>query len=338
MGSGGDAVTNQITLARVKRALLTKEDKGHLHKMLGLGVLLHFLYRFSRMGPVKDMNFGPTRLSLASFGLHALLSTSSLIFRIPVKRIAEGSRIWPEYRLHSIAFACRSLLCMLVTWTELRFGVSEPVYLANAAIVLGTMGAADFGSWWVGPAGRSSTIQELDAPPFMRFFFSVMQFHATADCLVGVRRFGAQFLYVWIIQLTAFLMTLRRKNLAPHGPLVTTYGLMLVGGACTSILDHSLHGYWLMAKLFATAAAVLRIGFGVNKYVLWGGLAVALHVLRPHLELRDGDGKSVGLRVAVLLGLSTALAAIGAKKIEKYRKVGRPGAGMDERPADLKAQ
>ena len=33
-----------------------------------------------------------------------------------------------------------------------------------------------------------------------------------------------RFVYVWIIQFTAFLMTLRRKNLAPHGPLVVGYG------------------------------------------------------------------------------------------------------------------
>ena len=62
---------------------------------------------------------------------------------------------------------------------------------------------ADFGSWWVGPAGRSSTIQDLDAPPFMRFFFSVMQFHATTGCLLGVRRFATQFFYVWIIRARA---------------------------------------------------------------------------------------------------------------------------------------
>jgi len=336
MGSGGQTATTSL-VSRIKKGLITKEDSRHFHKTLGLSVLLHFLFRFANVGPSKDMRFGPTLATLGSLALHASLSLSSLIFRIPTKRIAEGSRIWPEYRLHSIAFACRSLLCMLVTWSELRLGVSEPVYAANAAIVIGTMLAADFGSWWVGPNGRSSTIQELDAPPFMRFFFSVMQFHATAGCLIGVRRFATQFFYVWIIQFTAFLMTLRRKNLAPHGPLVTTYGAMLTAGFVISTIDHSLHGSWLMANTLATAAAVLRLGLGINKYVLWGGLALALHVSRPHLVLADGDGKSVGLRVGALLGLTAILVVIGAKKIQKYAKVGRPGAGMDEAHA-AKAQ
>ena len=195
MGAGGDA-RRQHPL----RGLFTKEDHGHVHKMLGISVMCHFIWRFAHVGPTKDMLFGPTNKTLACIALHATLSASSLIFRIPIKRIAEGSRIWPEYRLHSISFAYRSLACMLVTWLEMRYGVTEPFYPANGAIVIGTMLLADFGSWWVGPAGRSSTIQELDAPPFARFFFSVMQFSATAGCLVGVRRFGTQFIYVWVIR------------------------------------------------------------------------------------------------------------------------------------------
>lgn len=224
MGRGGDQPAALVPKARHPlRSLFTKEDTFNLHKVLGVSCLIHFLYRFAFVG-AADMNFGPTSGTMSCILLHTTLSVSSLIFRIPTKRIAEGSRIWPEYRLHSIVFACRSLLCMLLSWAEMRLGVSEPHYEGNAAIVIGTLLAADFGTWWVGPQGRSSTIQELDAPPPMRYFFSVMQFHATVGCLVGVRRFSTQFFYVWIIQFTAFLMTLRRKNIAPHGPLVFGYG------------------------------------------------------------------------------------------------------------------
>ena len=117
-------------------------------------------------------------------------------------------------------------------------------------------------------------------------------------------------------------MTLRRKNLAPHGPLVSTYAFMLTAGFCVSTIDHSMHGSWLLANTLATSAALLRLGLGVNKYVMWGGLAVALHFLRPHLVLADGDGKSVGARVAVLLCLSGLLLRVGIKKINKYRTIG----------------
>ena len=168
-----------ITAKRVYKALFTKEDGFNFHKFFGLFALLNFIYRFRFVGP-SDMNFKTTGLATpVCFFMHAMLSASSLIFKIPIKRIAEGSRIWPEYRLHSIIFAYRSLACLLVTYLELKYG-GETRYYLNGLIVVGTLLAADFGTWWVGPAGRSSTIQGLDAPPFMRYFFSVMQFHATA--------------------------------------------------------------------------------------------------------------------------------------------------------------
>ena len=131
-----------------------------------------------------------------------------------------------------------------------------------------------------------------------------------------------------LAEFTAFLMTLRRKNLAPHGPLVTTYGAMLTSGFVISTIDHSMNGCWLMVNTLATSAAILRLGLGIPKYVMWGGLATALHFLRPHLVLAEGDGKSVAARVGVLVGLTAVLVAIGAKKIAKYKEVGRPGAGM----------
>lgn len=201
MGAGGQEPG--VPAARSKIfTLFTREDRQYfnVHKLLGLFALLHFIYRFANVGP-SDMNFNVhDKATPICLGLHALLSVSSLIFKIPIKRIAEGSRIWPEYRLHSIIFAYRSIACLLVTYAERRLGVIEPRYEWNAAVVVGTLLAADLGTWWVGPAGRSSTIQGLDAPPFMRYFFSVMQFHATAGCLVGVRRFATQFFYVWIIR------------------------------------------------------------------------------------------------------------------------------------------
>ena len=143
---------------------------------------------------------------------HALLSASSLIFRIPKRRIKEGSRIWPEYRLHSITFAYRSLACMALTWAEARYCLASttttttngdgdaafaPFFIGNAAIVLLTMAAADAGTAAVGKDAASSTINDLSAPAPLKFYFSVAQFHATAGCLVGLRRYSTQFVYLW---------------------------------------------------------------------------------------------------------------------------------------------
>jgi len=139
-----------------------------------------------------NMKFDGSVFTLIVISMHVLLSVSSLIFKLPVRRIAEGSRIWPEYRLHSIIFACRSLACMFAMLLEMR-NSWEPMYGVNVVIVLATNAAADFASWWVDPEGRSSTIRDLSAPPALRFFFSVMQFHGTVGCLVGFRFFSTQF-------------------------------------------------------------------------------------------------------------------------------------------------
>jgi len=149
----------------------------------------------------------------------------------------------------------------------------------------------------------------------MRYFFSVMQFHATAGCLIGVRRFSTQFFYVWIIQFTAFLMTLRRKNIAPHNPLVVTYGVMLTAGFLVSTHDHVTHGCWLTVQTLAHASAVLRLGLRLNKYVLWGGFAVLTHVCRPLVAITDGE--PLGPRVALWLASTACVAIIGKRKIDR---------------------
>ena len=264
---------------RAYKGLFTREDPIQLHKTLGISCLVSFVYRFVYVG-AADMNFSAAPSTMLTLILHASLSISSLIFHIPTKRIVEGSRIWPEYRLHSIVFACRSLACMAVTWYELRKGVAAPMYFANALIVLSTLALADLGTWWVGEASRSSTIQDLHAPAAMRFFFSVMQFHATAGCLLGVRRFSVQFMYVWVIQFTAFLMTLRRKNLAAHHPLVSGYGIMLTAGFLVSMNDHLSVGAFALSQAMANFAACARLGLRMPKYVLWAGFAGIMHVAR----------------------------------------------------------
>jgi hypothetical protein len=233
MGGGGrNEESPQPLLRQIRTKLFTREDNTNIHKTLGVTCLLSYLWHFVRVGE-GDMGFTNTYSTPMVIALHLLLSVSSIIFRIPAKRIVSGYRIWPEYRLHSIMFACRSLACMLLTWVEAQQGWA-PEYRANAVICLATIAAADLSSYMVGPAGRSSTIRDLEAGPATHFFFSAMQFHATMGCMLGVRRYSTQFIYVWIIQFNAFLMTLRRKNLAGHTALVTTYGFMLAFGYMVS--------------------------------------------------------------------------------------------------------
>ena len=296
-------------LADVYTRLFTKEDTFNFHKTLGISCLISFIYRFSNVGE-GDMKFTTGPATLLTILLHTGLSVSSMIFKIPQKRIVGGYRIWPEYRLHSIVFALRSLAGMLVTWYELRYGL-PPNYYVNVAIVLGTIAAADLSTWSVGTA-HSSTIRDLDAPPAVHFFFSAMQFQATMGCMLGLRRFSTQFLYVWVVQFNAFLMTIRRKNLAPHGVLVFTYGAMLAFGFCLAAYEQQRVGYYLLHNTLGNAAAVLRLHFRMHKYLLWALIGALTQLGRQSID----DAWPAAAYWPAAYGLSVAaLLAVGWRKV-----------------------
>jgi len=265
------------------------------------------------------MRFSSSWATLIMILVHFSLSISSMIFRIPLRRIAGGYRIWPEYRLHSIVFACRSLATMLLTWVEMRYGL-EPMYSMNIVIVLATCISADLGSASVGPpgsSGRSSTIRDLEAGPATHFFFSAMQFHATAGCLLGIRRFSNQFVYVWIVQFNAFLMTVRRKNLAPQELLVTIYGLMLIFGLLVASYEHHRVGMLFVVNTLGNVAGLLRIGLGVPKYAMWMIMALLTQFARSTVE--QGTPLAVIWPYTWLVSFVT-LIGLGLHKIMSKRK------------------
>jgi len=269
-------------LAAWKRGLFTHEDKFNAHKMLGLPCLAHFLFRTLSVPfrPFSDMGFEPTPLTAVLIVWHLLLSVSSMVFRIPKKRIQEGSRIWPEFRLHSIVFACRSLACMSLVWAEKRYAL-EPQYWANVLIVFATLIAADVASSSV--EHHSNTIRGLDTSAAYKFAFSFMQFLGTCGCLVGLRAFGGQFAIVFIIQTYAFTLTLRRKNLVTHRQTVFIYSYQLsLGGAVAQIEIFQAGGVQALAMFPALAccACLLRVGLGLNKYVVWAVMAAVVQLAR----------------------------------------------------------
>ena len=51
---------------------------------------------------------------------HGLLSSSSMIFHISNVRNPKSPMIYPEYRLHSILFAMRSVLCCFMCYFQMN--------------------------------------------------------------------------------------------------------------------------------------------------------------------------------------------------------------------------
>ena len=77
-------------------------------------------------------------------------------------------------------------------------------------------------------------------------------------------------------------MTLRRKNLAPHYPLIATYGAILAFSTGVGLYETTYFSSIYMVLSLTNLAALGRMGFGINKYVLWVGMAGIVHVARPH--------------------------------------------------------
>ena len=230
--------------------------------------------------------------------LHSALSLSSFQFRLPLVRIKDGSRIWPEYRLHSVIFCTRSLLAMALYWWEDTFAQNKPHYYAlNAVLVLLTMACADLAT--ATQKYASQTIRGLHSARWTSYFFSAAQFYATAGVLFGVRRYTIQFLNIFVVQVNPLLMTLRRKNLLSHYGVVTIYGLLLVFGLVVTISEYTRVGGVSCLRTVALCANLAILwrtshwptrlgipksaqGLTQNKYLIWSLLAVLVQTqLRP---------------------------------------------------------
>lgn len=296
MSYGGKVVdSNGKTLtgaAAWKKQLVTKEDFMHVHKTLGLSCLLSYVFRISQTGP-SDMGFARfPALTVPTLVLHLLLNLTALEFKIPARRISSGYRIWPEYRLHSLVFLCRSLAVMAVFWYEQTYN-KAPNYDWNLAIIIVGMIAADLSSYSQRQFS-SSTIRDLDTAEWVKFVFSVAQFCGSANILYGMRhRYSMHMLSITVVQCNAFLMTVRRKNLAGHTTLVTLYGLALLISMVVCVYE-----YWRVGEIgFLTAATISQVTvlqrmmpwpaalkpIG-NKYVVWMTAGLILRMVRPWLE------------------------------------------------------
>lgn len=272
------------------QGLVTKEDPYHIHKGLGILALCSFVYRLSLYMDVPlDMAFATqTYLTLPTILLHFALNATSFIFKLPNRRISKGTRIWPEYRFHSLVFTSRSLAIMLLIYIEQTFHLPR-LHGLNYVIVIGTMLAADYGSHMAGKY-QSNSIRDLDSPVVVRYLFSLMQFLGTAGCLLGQRRFTLQFLYLIVIQGNAFNMTLQRKNILSHWGSVVVYALLFVVVAPTSngeLMIPTVSGArltWIAGSAaFMIRTTPLPSVFKPlqNKYVVWTMAAYFMHRQRP---------------------------------------------------------
>ena len=226
--------------------LFSSHDPYHVHAVLGLLCLASFVYSYTTLS-VVPVQWLP----------HVLLSCSSLVFRVPSKRIARNPTIiYEEYRLHAIVFTFRSLLIYLAAYEQ---------RVMRLIIVLGASAVADLISREVGDP-RQTTVRGNGQARDKRVkvlikLYSSYQIVASAAHIAGQNEFNGYTTLI-SIQSSAFLMTLVKKGKIKWYTHAVLYTLALL--LSVSTMEFGSATVWTVA-----GCVVARVGAGINKYALW---------------------------------------------------------------------
>lgn len=263
----------------IVRKLFTEEDKYFIHKVLGLIALISFIYRYFIILPsTGTLGFSNDYFSYITISLHMLLSMSSLIFHVLSSRIAENPLIiYEEYRIHAILFTLRSFFVTIIGMNQDYLGKTTSSTLLVVSILIIHL-LVDYVTYLHGTPGITA-VRHLDKDEGInklgKRFYSYYQFLALASHLIlNNYSHDLGFNTIIAIQSSAFLMTLKRKNISGWRTHAFFYLLCLFLSTYYIFL---VKGYMFMvyvAFLFA-----FRVFFDINKYLIWFGYTIVSYNL-----------------------------------------------------------
>lgn len=249
------------------RRLITGEDPYGVHKVLGAASLVNYGYR---IGVTRSFDLG---VETAVFlGIHAVLSLSSMQFTILTTKNPSRPMIWPEFRLHSIAFALRAFAAVVVMWT-VPAGPLQDLWRLVVVVAVSLFSDAVTGHYKAAGALKStdSTMRTLMYPATwspeavrqLKYFYSVSQMIGTSAVLVADDPYVV-FVVAFPVQLAAFLMTLTRKSiLSPAG----WHGWYAASLAAAVWVTAPSWGMYVLT--YAIGIFLMRLRRSVDKYWLW---------------------------------------------------------------------
>ncbi len=276
--AAGRAIWSVACLSLAK--LITRQDRAHVHKVLALCCLYNFATKLAAL-----LRTGTMEVCDGWLLAHAALPLSSFRFIVPGRGDAVNQGfITREVRLHTSLFSLRQLAAVALQlacgrgWLGAR--ARRPPPLAIALVCLPFHALVDLSTARHG-AERVTSIRgdhsELPtrsrAEVCVRAVLSALQFINNHALLRSAERCAeTAFLFLAIIQLNAFLMTLRKKQiLGPYGLLYAYFALIAVGTALNLglVARSALHSLALGSGLY-----VLRRR-GWSKYALWAACVAA---------------------------------------------------------------
>jgi len=278
--------------------LFSGHDKYHLHAVLGLLALLHFVYRFFTVLILQQESFQQNSFSAACLLVHVLLHALSFQFELPRNRIWTKPMIWREFRVYNALFAMRHLIgTALGIWAP-DWWLRQPGVAAVAAkvcLVLATCKAADITTEQIGSTDDRTT----NAMPYpkktpetlekvAKRFYAKSQFAATALAAFGTP--SSSFCAIFAIEIASFLMTLVRKGIIEARTYHVLYAASLF--IMFPVLVATLHSGDAVAEaatlrcLFIGALGIdIRIKYGFSKYTAWLVAIPAGYILADTLSM-----------------------------------------------------
>lgn len=247
------------------KKLNTHEDVFYIHKILGGIAIVNYIYRFCILCTNNDMNLN-NELGMSLLGVHGLLSVSSLFFKLSNKRNKMIPIIYPEYRLHNIIFAFRSILCCLSFYFITN---TFHARMMNMFICLLTMCGADVISACNNTNDDKTTTMrdmpydEYDETNYKRMY-GTMQLYATYYMLGNI---NTAFSPMFAIQISSFLMTLVKKSIIKPKWWHHLYTIALLKNILLAVTFTP--SFLITMNLSCGFFYYWRIKKNCNKYVIW---------------------------------------------------------------------
>jgi hypothetical protein len=207
-----------------------------------------------------------TPIDLALIGMHGLLSVSSLIFHIPRKRHAKLPMIYPEFRLHSIAFGLRSVVCCFIDY----YGGEYKLYYKMGAC-FGTMMIADvITKQYAEPGDTTMRAMPYSENTHEEHIRKITKFHSNQQVTATIfmlLNMDSAFSPLCAIQLAAFLMTMVRKSIINPN----TWHLLYSWALMTNIFTIKTMTLSQVGVMFIGVQIfrLLRMRMRMNKYIGW---------------------------------------------------------------------
>jgi len=254
----------------------------HVHKILGILSLLSFFYRYAYVYNVQgNLGFDGSTLDWITMAIHTLLAFSSIVFRVPRKRIEKKPMvIYEEYRQHAMVFTFR---CFAVFAVNQVWKVSfpeeayPPQYVIPVVVLLHHLLVdritANHGSGQTAVRANSAKLKTSAFYKRVGYLYSFYQFLSLASHLSPSARVGDMaYNSIIAIQSSAFMMTLYRKRIIRGRTHMVVYSACLVLSAW-----HIIHVLPWIRTLLCVTTFGLRLNIpreyssAADKYMLWTG-------------------------------------------------------------------